>query len=87
MAFTVSLVCKPGSSAPGLSAVDGVLQLRVRERAIEGAANEACIRALSTALHVPQSHIRLIAGARSRQKRFAIEGIDEREARRCLGLD
>ena len=76
MKATIAVVCKPGSSRPGLSIEDGVLALRVRERAIEGAANEACIRALAQALGVPRSHISLVAGARSRHKRFAIDGMD-----------
>jgi hypothetical protein len=82
----IALICKPGSSKPGLSVEDGVLHLRVRERAIEGAANEACIKALADALGVPRSHVRLFAGARARQKRFAVEGIDDAEARAKLGL-
>jgi uncharacterized protein YggU (UPF0235/DUF167 family) len=87
MAFSVSLVCKPGSTAPGMSIIAGVLQLRVRERAIEGAANDACIRALAEALNIPKSSVHLQSGAHSRQKRFAIEGVDEQEARRRLRLE
>lgn len=81
---TVSLVCKPGSSKPGVSVVDGILHLRVRERALEGAANDACIRALSEMLGIPRSSIELTAGARSRHKRFRISGIAEDEARARL---
>jgi uncharacterized protein len=83
---TIAIVCKPGSTHPGLVVQDGVLQLRVRERAIEGAANEACINVLSKALRVPRSSVRLIAGARSRQKRFAIEGLDDSDVRLRLGV-
>jgi uncharacterized protein len=49
----------------------------VRERAIEGAANEACIRALAALFSIPRSRVALLRGARSREKRFAIEGIEE----------
>jgi len=53
--------------------------LRVRERAVEGAANEACIRALAAALGVARSSVELVRGERSRQKIFVIHGtLDER---------
>ena len=62
------------------------LVLRVRERALEGAANEACIRALAQTLGVAPSGVRLLRGARSREKLFEIDGIDEKEARKRLGF-
>jgi len=52
----------------------GTIVVRVRERAIDGAANAACIRALATAYGVAPSAVELVRGARSRQKRFAIAG-------------
>jgi uncharacterized protein YggU (UPF0235/DUF167 family) len=78
---------KPGSKNPGFSIENRQLVLRVRERAIDGAANQACIRMLSNALGVPPSRIELKQGARGREKRFAVDGIDEALARRRLGLD
>ena len=86
MSSSISLLCKPGSSNPGLSVHEGVLTVRVRERAIEGAANEACVRALSEALGIPPSSVQLVAGARSRLKRFRLNGIADEEARIRLGL-
>jgi uncharacterized protein YggU (UPF0235/DUF167 family) len=68
----VDVVVKPGSKRPGIAHEDGALVLRVRERAVEGAANTACRRALAEAYGVPQSAVELIAGARSRRKRFAV---------------
>ncbi len=68
----LDIIVKPGSRQPGLSEGSGALVLRVRERAIDGAANGACIRALAVAYGVPRSAVELIAGARSRRKRFAI---------------
>jgi uncharacterized protein len=47
--------------------------VRVRERAIEGAANEACARALAEYLGVPRSHVSLVRGARSRVKIFEVK--------------
>lgn len=69
----VNLVVKPGSKRSGFSEEGGTLVLRVRERAIEGAANEACIRALAARYRVPRSAVTLVFGARGRRKRFIIE--------------
>ena len=77
---------KPGSKQPGISVEDGALVVRVRERAMEGAANEACVRALAQALDVAPSCVTLVQGARSRQKRFSIAGMDESAVRQRLGL-
>jgi len=77
---------KPGSKAPGIAAEGDSLVLRVRERAVEGAANEACIRVLAAALGVAPSCVRLLRGAHSREKLFEIDGIAESEARNRLGL-
>lgn len=77
---------KPGSKAPGISVQDGSLVLRVRERAVEGAANDACIRMLAEALGIAPSRVRLLRGAHSREKIFGVDGIAESEARSRLGL-
>lgn len=69
---TIDVVVKPGSKRPGLTHENGVLLLRVRERAIDGAANAACIRALAAAYGVAPSAVELVRGAKSRHKRFAI---------------
>lgn len=84
--MTVAAKVKPGSKQPGLAVEDGSLILRVRERAVEGAANEACIRALADALDVAPSRVRLLRGAHSRAKVFRIEGLAEAEGRKRLGL-
>ncbi len=68
----VEVTVKPGSTRPGIVHENGILTVRVRERAIEGAANAACVRALAAAYGVPPSRVRLIGGARSRHKRFAV---------------
>jgi hypothetical protein len=68
----IDVVVKPGSRKPGLSSEDGTLVLRVRERAIEGAANHACLRVLAEEYGVAPSAVSLVRGLRSRRKRFAI---------------
>lgn len=73
----LDVIVKPGSKQPGLSEESGMLVLRVRERAVEGAANVACIGALAVAYGVPRSAVELIGGVRSRRKRFAISFRDK----------
>jgi len=68
----VSVVVKPGSRKPGITVENGELVLRVRERAIEGAANQACIEALAKKFKVAPSKVTLTRGARSKHKVFTI---------------
>lgn len=53
--------------------------LRVRERAIEGAANDACVKAVAEALGLASSQVALLRGHRGRIKTFAVTALDERE--------
>lgn len=53
----------------------GALHVRVTRPPADGAANEAVRGLLARALGIPRSSIELVAGARSRTKRFAIEGL------------
>ena len=68
----VAVVVKPGSRKPGIAVENGELVLRVRERAIEGAANQACIEALAKEFKVAPSKVTLTRGARSKHKVFTI---------------
>jgi uncharacterized protein len=70
----IDVFVKPGSRSPGFSNEGGALVLRVRERALEGAANAACVRALATAYGVAPSAVTILRGARSRHKRFTVRG-------------
>lgn len=74
MTDTVVVTVKPGSKKGPLVEVaeDGSLTVYVRERAIEGKATEAVLRALADHLDVPKSRVSLISGATSRIKRFRI---------------
>ncbi len=77
----IDVVVKPGSKRPGLSTENGTLVLRVRERAIEGAANAACVKALAAAYGVAPSAVTLVSGFRSRHKRFTVELPNEAKGR------
>ncbi len=64
---------KPGSRAPGIETTSDGLLLRGRERAIDGAANAACIRALAAHYGVAPSRVTLLRGGTAREKLFEIE--------------
>lgn len=55
---------------------DGVLVVRLTAPPVDGAANEALARFLGRALGTAPSAVRIVAGARGRQKRVAVAGID-----------
>ena len=76
-AATLHVAVKPGSKRPGIAYENGRFVLRVRERAVDGAANDACLRALGEALALPRSAIVLVRGATSRLKIFSIEHLDD----------
>lgn len=50
----------------------GELTIYVRERAVEGKANEAVVKLLAAHLNVPRSRVELLSGATSRVKRFRV---------------
>src|ERR1700760_2407588 len=51
-----------------------VLKVRVRAIAEGGEANRAVIELLAKALGVPKAHVKLLSGATSRLKQFAVDG-------------
>lgn len=69
----VTVRVKPGARESAVEETGGETIVRVRERAIEGAANEAVVRALAGHFGVAPSHIRLVRGATSRVKRFSVD--------------
>ena len=74
MAEVVSVRVKPGSKKGPLveAGPDGALTIYVRERAVEGKANDAVVALLAKHLGVPRSRFELASGATSRMKRFRI---------------
>ena len=74
MTETVVVRVKPGSrKGPLVEVSDGELTIYVRERAVEGKANDAVTKLLAAHLNVPRSRVELVAGATSRLKRFRVE--------------
>lgn len=70
----VRVYVKPGSSKGSLvqAGQDGQLTVYVRERAIDGKANEAALAVLAQHYHVAKTHISLVRGAAARYKVFRI---------------
>lgn len=71
----VAVRVKPGSSKGPLvePSADGELTVYVRERAVDGAANDAVTRVLAEHFGVPRSSVRLMSGRTARVKRFRID--------------
>jgi uncharacterized protein (TIGR00251 family) len=63
---------------------DGAYVIRLCAPPVEGAANDALVEFLSTTLGLPRRAVRIVSGERSRQKRVAIEGVDDERVRAAL---
>jgi uncharacterized protein len=51
---------------------NGELTIYVRERAVDGKANDAVTRLLATHLQLPRNRVELVSGTTSRLKRFRV---------------
>lgn len=72
--FAVRL--SPRSAATRVDGVaDGVLKVRVAAPAVEGAANSALVRLLADELGLAGRDVRIVAGARSRQKLVMVDNL------------
>jgi uncharacterized protein YggU (UPF0235/DUF167 family) len=71
----IVVIAKPRSKTPGVTISPRGVIVAVRERPLEGAANEACRRALANAIGIAPSRVTLVRGARSKEKLFRIEGV------------
>jgi uncharacterized protein len=81
MKATIVVRVKPGSKNPGISRDDDAIVVSVRERAMEGAANAAVVRALAKVAGLAPSCVTLVRGERARVKMFSIDGISDEELR------
>ena len=65
----------PRARQPRLGGTHGeALRISVREAPVEGAANEACQRALARALGVARAEVEVPAASRGRRKRVRVRG-------------
>lgn len=68
--------------------LDGALRVRVAAPPVDGAANDALLRLLAAALHLPVGRVRLVAGTTARRKLIEVEGVESAALRaRWPGLD
>jgi uncharacterized protein YggU (UPF0235/DUF167 family) len=78
--ISVALRVTPRGGRDGIDGIetlaDGTSVMKVRVRAIAegGAANRAVTELLAKALGVPKAKVRLLSGATSRLKQFAVDG-------------
>ncbi|MFB9310180.1 hypothetical protein BJY17_000367 [Agromyces hippuratus] len=74
----VSIRVKPGSrKGPLVEVLEGdpaaALVVFVRERAVDGAANDGVVAALAAHYGVPRSRVHILRGASSRVKRVRVD--------------
>ncbi|MEB3983763.1 DUF167 domain-containing protein [Mycobacterium sp. 663a-19] len=74
MIDSVVVAVKPGSRKGPLVEVgpNGELTIYVRERPVDGKANDAVARLLAAHLQLPRSRVELVSGGGSRIKRFRV---------------
>jgi uncharacterized protein YggU (UPF0235/DUF167 family) len=72
----LSVEAKPGKKIPSIGVRDGVVIVAVRERAIDGAANEAVRRAIAAWLGVNIGRVSIVGGANARRKRVELIDVD-----------
>lgn len=64
----LALRVTPGARVPGIALADGRVEVKVRAKPQDGAANEAVIALLAQALGCAPSKVELLRGATSRDK-------------------
>ncbi len=69
----ITVHVQPGASQEAIVGLHGdALKIRIRARAVEGAANEALLNFIAHALGVPQREVKMLRGERSRRKVLAV---------------
>ncbi|OAG26878.1 DUF167 domain-containing protein [Thermodesulfatator autotrophicus] len=64
----------------------GFLKIKVKSPPVDGKANQALISFLAKKLAIPKKDVKLVAGLTSRHKKVYVEGLEEKEVRKRLGL-
>jgi len=70
--LTITARIKPRSRLSGIEIDGAAVVIRVASPPIEGRANAEAIAIVAAAFGVPKSRVELVAGERSRSKRFRI---------------
>jgi uncharacterized protein (TIGR00251 family) len=76
----------PGASRDAVDGelADGRIRVRLRARAVEGAANDSLVDFVAARLGLARRSVTILRGHRSRQKTLELEGLDSYEARSRL---
>src|SRR5437667_10892816 len=83
--ITLSLRVQPRASRSAVAGWTGdILNIRLTEPPVEGAANAACLKFLADLLDLPQSQLEILRGERSRNKVIRIIGLTQDEIRARL---
>lgn len=82
MTARLEIVAKPGARSVGIYRRGADIVVSVRQRAQDGQANAAIVRAVAGWLHIPPSRVRLVYGATARRKLVAVEDLDDETLRR-----
>ncbi|MDH4094063.1 MAG: DUF167 domain-containing protein [Betaproteobacteria bacterium] len=70
----LDLYVQPGASRAGFDGTHGDrIKVKLRARAVDGAANEALVEFLAGHYGVPKRSVRIASGLRSRLKRVVID--------------
>jgi len=73
----LELHVQPGASKSEFAGQHGErLKIRLKARAIEGAANAALIEFLADYFQVPRRSVTILSGEKARQKRVCVEGAE-----------
>lgn len=84
-AARIDVFVKPRSSKTRVGGFrDGALLVAMAAPPVDGAANEAVVEAIASALAVRRSAVRIVAGASSRTKVVEIDGLSPDELRARL---
>ena len=86
LACSISIKVIPGVRFESFEKLSEGWVIRIREKAIDGKANEAVCKQVSEFLKLPQSLVTVIKGAKSRQKLLRIESVNEVYVENCFTL-
>ena len=88
LSVILSVRIQPRSSKNSFTRMeDGSLKIRLTAPPVDGAANEALVKFLSETLSISKSHVEIITGHTSREKRVKISGMSEADVNRLLNID
>jgi uncharacterized protein len=81
----LSIHAQPGARRTEVQGLHGdAIKIRISARAVEGAANEALLEFVASALQVPRRRCVLVSGQTSRHKRVRVEAPDRAHAEGVL---